>query len=193
MTSASQDFSDAATVSFIIQKNLGTFGDGGAVVTNNSEVDRVVRKLRNHGSEKRSCHTPGYNSRLDDLHAGVLSAKLKHTHDWSDLRRKWAARYSTGLAKAAHIMANSALAAWAGKLGLDYPQAAFRIDGKWHASERDALVLAAGNPLDAARMVLVYAGNDALRTVKSVETGPQQAQYVLLEDGKPHAAFLKRP
>ncbi len=89
--------------------------------------------------------------------------------------------------------ANSALAAWAGKLDLDYPQAAFRIDGKWHASERDALVLAAGNPLDAARMVLVYAGNDALRTVKSVETGPQQAQYVLLEDGKPHAAFLKRP
>lgn len=89
--------------------------------------------------------------------------------------------------------ANSALAAWAGKLGLDYQQAAFRIDGKWHASERDALVLAAGNPLDAARMVLVYAGNDALRTVKSVETGQEQAQYVLLEDGKPHAAFLKRP
>jgi dTDP-4-amino-4,6-dideoxygalactose transaminase len=95
--------SDAATVSFIIQKNLGTFGDGGAVVTNNAEIDRIVRKLRNHGSDKRSCHSPGFNSRLDDLHAGVLSAKLKHTHEWSDLRRKWAARYTRGLAAAKNI------------------------------------------------------------------------------------------
>ncbi|HEV2401567.1 MAG TPA: DegT/DnrJ/EryC1/StrS family aminotransferase [Candidatus Sulfotelmatobacter sp.] len=97
------ELSDAATVSFIIQKNLGTFGDGGAVVTNNPEVDRIVRKLRNHGSDKRSCHSPGYNSRLDDLHAGVLSAKLKHVDEWSDLRRKWAARYSKGLARAKNI------------------------------------------------------------------------------------------
>lgn len=97
------ELSDAATVSFIIQKNLGTFGDGGAVVANNPEVDRLVRKLRNHGSDKRSCHSPGYNSRLDDLHAGILSAKLKHVHEWSDLRRKWAARYSKGLSGAKNI------------------------------------------------------------------------------------------
>lgn len=97
------EFSDAATVSFIIQKNLGTFGDGGAVVTNNPEIDRAVRKLRNHGSEKRSCHSMGCNSRLDDLHAGVLSAKLRHIDDWNDLRRKWAARYSRALEKARNI------------------------------------------------------------------------------------------
>ena len=97
------ELSDAATTSFIIQKNLGTFGDGGAVVTNNPEIERVVRKLRNHGSEKRSCHSMGYNSRLDDLHAAVLSAKLKHIAEWSELRRKWAARYTAGLADVKNI------------------------------------------------------------------------------------------
>lgn len=97
------ELSDAVTISFIIQKNLGTFGDGGAVVTNNPEIDRIVRKLRNHGSEKRSCHSIGYNSRLDDLHAGVLSAKLKHIVEWSEQRREWAARYEKGLAAAKHI------------------------------------------------------------------------------------------
>lgn len=91
------ELSDAACTSFIIQKNLGTFGDGGAIVTNNPEIDRHVRRLRNHGSEKRSCHSYGFNSRLDDLHAGVLSAKLKHIEEWSEMRRNWAARYSACL------------------------------------------------------------------------------------------------
>lgn len=89
--------SDAATTSFIIQKNLGTFGDSGALVTNNPDIDAKVRKLRNHGSNQRNVHSYGFNSRLDDLHAGVLSAKLKHIDAWNDLRRKWAARYTAGL------------------------------------------------------------------------------------------------
>ena len=97
------EWSDAVCTSFIIQKNLGCFGDGGAVVTNNENVDRVVRKLRNHGSDKRSCHSPGYNSRLDDLQAAVLSAKLKHIDEWNALRRKWASRYSTCLKDAASL------------------------------------------------------------------------------------------
>jgi dTDP-4-amino-4,6-dideoxygalactose transaminase len=97
------ELSDAVCTSFIIQKNLGTFGDGGAVITNNDEINRAVRRLRNHGSDKRSQHSMGYNSRLDDLHAGILSAKLKHIDAWNDLRRKWAARYSAGLVPAANI------------------------------------------------------------------------------------------
>ena len=91
------ELSDAACTSFIIQKNLGTFGDGGAVYTNNPEIDTTVRRLRNHGSLKRDNHSAGFNSRLDDIHAGVLSAKLKHITAWSDQRRNIAARYTAGL------------------------------------------------------------------------------------------------
>ncbi len=91
------ELSDAATISFIIQKNLGTFGDGGALVTNNADIDAKVRKLRNHGSNQRNVHSYGFNSRLDDLHAGILSAKLKHIDQYNDQRRQWAARYTAGL------------------------------------------------------------------------------------------------
>jgi dTDP-4-amino-4,6-dideoxygalactose transaminase len=95
--------SDATSVSFIIQKNLGTFGDGGALITNDADMDAKVRKLRNHGSAKRNVHSFGFNSRLDDLHAGVLSAKLKHIHEWNNQRIQWAARYTAGLRGAAAI------------------------------------------------------------------------------------------
>lgn len=94
------ELSDAVSVSFIIQKNLGTFGDGGALITNNEKIDKAVRRLRNHGSEKRSHHSFGFNSRLDDIHAGVLSAKLKHIHAGNDLRIKIADRYTKGLKNA---------------------------------------------------------------------------------------------
>ncbi|PWU19266.1 MAG: hypothetical protein C5B50_06945 [Verrucomicrobia bacterium] len=91
------ELSDAATTSFIIQKNLGTFGDSGALVTNNADIDAKIRKLRNHGSNARNVHSYGFNSRLDDLHAGILSAKLKHIDEYNDQRRQWAARYTAGL------------------------------------------------------------------------------------------------
>lgn len=91
------ELSDAATTSFIIQKNLGTFGDSGALVTNNADLDARIRKLRNHGSNQRNVHSYGFNSRLDDIHAGILSAKLKEIDKWNDWRRKWAARYTAGL------------------------------------------------------------------------------------------------
>jgi len=91
------EFSDAVCTSFIIQKNLGTFGDGGAVVTNRADVDATVRRLRNHGSTVRSVHSMGYNSRLDDIHAAVLSVKLRHITKWTDRRRAIAARYTKGL------------------------------------------------------------------------------------------------
>jgi dTDP-4-amino-4,6-dideoxygalactose transaminase len=91
------ELSDAVATSFIIQKNLGTFGDGGAVVTNRDDIVPRIRALRNHGSPKRSVHSMGYNSRLDDLHAGILSVKLKKITEWSDRRREIARMYTEGL------------------------------------------------------------------------------------------------
>jgi dTDP-4-amino-4,6-dideoxygalactose transaminase len=91
------ELSDAVCTSFIIQKNLGTFGDGGAVWTNHQYVNDRIRKLRNHGSSQRDVHSYGFNSRLDDLHAGVLSAKLRHITEWSDRRIQIAAQYTAGL------------------------------------------------------------------------------------------------
>lgn len=91
------ELSDAMATSFIIQKNLGCFGDGGAVVTNNSELATRLRKLRAHGSLKRSVHSFGFNSRLDELHAAVLSVKLRQLDRWNDLRRERAKQYDEGL------------------------------------------------------------------------------------------------
>ena len=89
--------SDAVATSFIIQKNLGCFGDGGALFTNDDTINAKVRKLRSHGSDKRDHHSYGFNSRLDDIQAGVLSAKLKHIVEWSDRRITLAKRYTEGL------------------------------------------------------------------------------------------------
>jgi hypothetical protein len=79
---------------------------------------------------------------------------------------------------------NSAVSAWAAKVGLDYTGAMFKLEGKTYASERDSLVLAAKNPLDPAHMVLLYAGNAPLQTVEALNTDYAISPTVVLEDGK---------
>ncbi len=91
------ELSDAVCVSFIAQKNLGTFGDSGSIVTNRGDIVDDLRALRNHGSLQRSHHSMGHNSRLDDLHAAVLSVKLKRIDQWNDRRREIAVMYTDGL------------------------------------------------------------------------------------------------
>lgn len=91
------ELSDAVCTSFIIQKNLGCFGDGGAVWTNHKYINDAIRKLRNHGSSQRDHHSYGFNSRLDDIHAGILSTKLKHIGEWSDRRIEIARIYDKEL------------------------------------------------------------------------------------------------
>lgn len=80
--------------SFYPSKNLGCFGDGGAITTNDEKLDRNFRVLRNYGSEKRYYNeVVGYNSRLDELQAGLLRVKLSHLNELTEERGKIANRY----------------------------------------------------------------------------------------------------
>ena len=91
-------YSDGVGVSFITAKNLGTFGDSGGILTNRDDLVEPIKALRNHGSPKRSHHSIGWNSRLDELHAAILSVKLPHLDEWNDLRRARAKDYDQLLA-----------------------------------------------------------------------------------------------
>ena len=92
-------FGLAGCFSFYPGKNLGAYGDGGAVVTNNDELAEKVRRLRNYGQREKYVHLDkGTNSRLDTLQATVLSVKLKHLDRWNEARRQHAAIYSDALA-----------------------------------------------------------------------------------------------
>lgn len=80
--------------SFYPSKNLGCFGDGGAITTNDEKLDRDFRVLRNYGSEKRYYNeVVGYNSRLDELQAGLLRVKLSHLNELTEEREKIANKY----------------------------------------------------------------------------------------------------
>ena len=85
----------AATFSFFPSKNLGAFGDAGAVVTTDPEVEALSRRLRFHGSEDKRTHTEiGYNSRLDELQAAGLRVHLPHLAAWTASRRAAAQGYA---------------------------------------------------------------------------------------------------
>lgn len=89
---------DAACFSFYPGKNLGAYGDGGAVVSNDVDLIRRIRMLANHGrSEKYTHEWPGVNSRLDGLQAAILRVKLRHLDQWNMARRRHAIRYLQAL------------------------------------------------------------------------------------------------
>lgn len=80
--------------SFYPTKNLGCFGDGGAVTTNDGEIYHKLKMLRNYGQEKRYFHTiKGINSRLDEIQAAILRVKLKHLDAWNKKRKEIAMLY----------------------------------------------------------------------------------------------------
>src|SRR6185437_10692544 len=89
------EMGSAATYSFFPTKNLGAYGDGGMIVTNDDQVAEKCSVIRVHGSKpKYYHHVLGYNSRLDELQAAVLNVKFPHLNKWSELRREKAAVYT---------------------------------------------------------------------------------------------------
>jgi dTDP-4-amino-4,6-dideoxygalactose transaminase len=108
----------AAGFSFYPTKNLGAFGDAGAVTTNNDDLADKVRVLRNYGSRRKYFNeTRGHNSRLDPLQAAFLRVKLKHVNEWNARRRQIAQYYSESLKDIP---------------GLLLPQTAQYADHVWH-------------------------------------------------------------
>jgi dTDP-4-amino-4,6-dideoxygalactose transaminase len=89
----------AGAFSFYPAKNLGAFGDGGAITTDDAQIASRLRRLRNYGSETKYVHEmKGTNSRLDELQAAVLGVKLRHLDAWNERRRAIARRYLKELA-----------------------------------------------------------------------------------------------
>ena len=90
---------DMACFSFYPGKNLGAYGEGGMVVTDNAEYARKIRMLRDWGAEKKYQHVlKGYNFRLEGIQGAVLRVKLRHLEAWTEARRAAAARYDRALA-----------------------------------------------------------------------------------------------
>ncbi|MCK4870858.1 MAG: DegT/DnrJ/EryC1/StrS family aminotransferase [Gammaproteobacteria bacterium] len=103
---------DAVAWSFYPGKNLGAFGDGGAVTTNDPDLAERIRVLRNYGSESKYVNkVKGFNSRLDTIQAAMLGVKLKHLDEWNERRKLLAKRYNKALASADYIL--SVVPEWA--------------------------------------------------------------------------------
>ena len=121
---------DAACFSFYPGKNLGAYGDAGAVTTANAALAAQVRLLRNHGRRSKYLHeVKGYGERLDTLQAAILTAKLNFLDEWTAARRRLAARYSELLKDSDLVL----------------PYVAPQADPAWHlyvvrTPQRDALL-----------------------------------------------------
>ena len=119
----------AAAFSFYPGKNLGAYGDGGAVVTSDDAIAKRLGMLRNYGQREKYQHMfRGYNRRLDTLQAAVLRIKLTHLEEWNDARRQHAKTYCRLL----------------GQTGIGVPRAAAHSESVWHlyviqTDQRDAV------------------------------------------------------
>ncbi len=122
-------FGDIGCFSFYPTKNLGAFGDGGALVTNNSKIAKTLKMLRNYGSEKKYYNEiEGINSRLDEVQAALLNVKLTHLKELNSEREKIAKYYLTHIDNEQIIL----------------PQIREKADHVWHVfvvrtQERDKL------------------------------------------------------
>jgi hypothetical protein len=182
-TVTAQSFLDQAGAAFTVDA-----GDGPAYVTTDirgrlASAMLVYGTVREAGANRYAAEQ--LQKRFLDMYESAVPIRKDFEVTDEDLRQR-------DVIFVGRPEANSALAEWTERLGLDYREDVFRLDGEAHASERDALLFAAKNPLDQSHMVLVVAGNDALRTVKlAVGTRDwKTGQYELVENGKASAGFV---
>lgn len=117
--------------SFFPSKNLGAYGDGGLLVTNDDQLAETARMLRVHGSKKKYYNEAlGYNSRLDTIQAAILRVKLSHIETWNEHRRKVAARYTELLSSDSRVIAPAVTE------GHVFHQYTIRVKAQW----RDRLI-----------------------------------------------------
>jgi dTDP-4-amino-4,6-dideoxygalactose transaminase len=103
----------AAAFSFYPGKNLGACGEAGAITTNDEQVAKICRMLRDHGQSKKYYHDmEGYNGRLDAIQAGLLHVKLRHLPDWTEQRRACAAEYDDLFARAGRLLVAPHVPEW---------------------------------------------------------------------------------
>ncbi len=96
---------DAAGFSFYPTKNIGALGDGGAITTNDKELERNIRMLRNYGSEVKYINKcKGFNTRLDELQAALLRVKLRYIDEWTQARQRMAKYYIENLKNTSLLM-----------------------------------------------------------------------------------------
>ncbi|HEX8687980.1 MAG TPA: DegT/DnrJ/EryC1/StrS family aminotransferase [Pyrinomonadaceae bacterium] len=166
----------AGCFSFYPGKNLGAYGEGGAVVTNDAGVARRVRMLRDHGSEQKYRHEMvGYNFRLEGIQGAVLGVKLPRLDGWNELRRAHAARYRELLAPLAD----------AGAVALP-PEA----DGDEHVYH---LFVVQSSERDALQRYLSAAGvQTGIHYPVPVHLQPAYAAHGHREGDFPHAERLSR-
>ncbi len=148
---------EVATISFYPSKNLGAFGDGGAIATDDDGVAELSRALRFHGSrDKREFQYVGYNSRLDELQAAILRVLLPHLDDWVQGRRDAADAYlASGLAD--HV---------------EVPAVPAGVEAAWHL-----FVVAASDP-DRLRDGLAERGIQARSYYRTpIHRQPAMARY----------------
>jgi hypothetical protein len=182
-TVAAHTFLDQAGVPFAVDA-----GDGPAYVTTDirsrlHSAILVYGTVREAGANRYAAEQ--LQKRFLDMYESAVPIRKDFEVSDADLRQR-------DVIFVGRPEANSALAEWSGRLGLDYSEDVIRLGGETHASERDAILFAARNPLDQSHMVLVAAGNDALRTVKLAASVHEwkSGEYELVEDGKGSAGFL---
>lgn len=101
---------DIASWSFYPGKNLGAWGEAGAITTNSEEMYIKAKKMRDHGSEKKYYHELiGYNYRMSEFQAAVLNVKMKYIEKWTEMRRKNAERYNVRLGEIDQVISPSEL------------------------------------------------------------------------------------